>query len=486
MTTAARVPDPLSETRPTPAGTLPAIAAGAFLLQLGLAPISAALPAIVADFDGDLQTGGWVMTAFLIVLTGLVLIAGRLGDHFGYQRVFRLGVVLFGVSSLAAALSVDLLYLIVARVGQGIGGALLSGNGLAVLTNAYGPARRGRAIGTMGVMSSLGGVTGLLFSTFFVSVLSWRWIFAMGVVLSVVTLALAWRLRDEPRRGTARLDIGGALALFGVLVFLSLSLSHLHEGEETFAAGTGYHATMHVLTLLSLAALIWWESRVADPILPYHHFRNRLFTSAATANGILHMTMMAVVFLLPFVVTRGLGLPPIYTGAMLLAMQTCTTASAYAGGWLFDRTRSRLITPVSMGVVGVGLTALGLFADRLDFWGLAGIVIFVGCFTGAFMTVNNTIVMSSLGPGQSGFASGIAETTRQLGHTLGITTVAAVVALGGGSLDAAAPPVLYLAGFQSASLTMGIIAFIGALLSLRSEPSRPDAPPAPRTAPAPV
>lgn len=453
-------------------GALYMIAASAFLLQLALAPISAALPSIVADFGGNLEVGGWVLSSFLIVLTGLVLVAGRLGDHYGHQRVFKIGVALFGIASLAAALSVDLGQMIVARALQGAGGALLSGNGLAVLANAFAPERRGRAIGFVGVTSSLGGVVGILFSTMFITVLSWRWLFVLAAVLSIVTLWLAFRVMDLTiKRGKSRIDIGGALLLFALLTFLSLSMTHLHEGEETFAAGAGYHFTMHALFLASLVGLLWWESRAEDPILPFGRFRNGLFTSAVAANGILHMTMMAAVFLLPFVIVRGLGLTAVYVGIMLGVMQGCTTASAYAGGWLYDRTRSRLITPAAMTVVGLGLTSLGLFADQMSFWGIFAIVVFIGCFTGAFMTVNSTIVMGALGTGERGFASGMSETTRQLGHTLAITAVTVVVAFAGGSLGADATPSMYVAGFRSATIAMGAVAFLGVLLSLRATES---------------
>ncbi len=434
-----------------------------FVTQLALMPVSVVLPTIARDLGADLTVASWIMTSYLFTMTGLVLISGRLGDRFGHGRVFLIGMGLFGVVSGLGALAWTAEQLIVARALQGIGGALVLGNGLAIISGEFDEGQRGKAIGAAAAGSGFGAVCGLVFGTFAVEFADWRWLFAVGLPLSLLGVVLGWRLASKPHQPTAhRIDLAGALVLALALSVGALGLNHLHSGPETWADGWTYHLPMHVATIGGLYLLVLIERRVRDPIIDLASFRNALFTGSIVANGILHMTMMAVVFLIPFLVQRGWGMTPIETGLLLLASQVVNMAMSFGGGWIYDRTRSKLLAPASLLVVGLGFIMLGLTAERLTFVQLLLSLPVISCASGMFMTANNTVIMSSLPSDRHGFASGMTETTRQLGHGVAITIVSATMALSG---DVSVNSQLLIEGFGRSTVVMGLIAFVGVVLS---------------------
>jgi hypothetical protein len=175
--------------------------------------------------------------------------------------------------------------------------------------------------------------------------------------------------------------------------------------------------------------------------------------------------MMMTTFSTPFLLERAMGLTALETGALLVAMQACTTATAAFGGWLYDRSRSPWLSVVSLGMVASGLTLLGALAGTLQYGQCFAIAIWMGIGSGMFMTTNNTAIMGALAADMRGFASGMLETTRQYGHTLGvaIATIGLGAALGPGG--AAAGPAGVRDGFGQAALLMGMVGWAGVILA---------------------
>jgi Na+/melibiose symporter-like transporter len=187
------------------------------------------------------------------------------------------------------------------------------------------------------------------------------------------------------------------------------------------------------------------------------------------------MSMMVMIFSLPFFMERVLGLPASRAAGILLPMLMLTTAMAFVGGWMYDRTRSPWLSPVSLLAVCLGIVTLGYSAGRLPYAGLLAVTAVIGAAGGAFMTTNNTGIMAAAGAGLHGFASGMLETLRQLGHGLAVPILTA--SLGAGTA-AAAPPEgsAFVAGFRSAMLVMGSILFGGVLLAMSRRATAPRVP----------
>ncbi|MER3404266.1 MAG: hypothetical protein C4289_03070, partial [Chloroflexota bacterium] len=221
---------------------------------------------------------------------------------------------------------------------------------------------------------------------------------------------------------------------------------------------------MHLLTALLLALFIWVERRTSQPLVRLDQLRNGVFVSAVGANCILHMTMLMAVFSTPFLIERGLGLSAAQTGTLLAVVQLSNTAMTLLSGWLHDRTRTPLLRPLAIGAVAAGLLTLGLTGAATSYPTFFAVSLLMGCGSGLFMTSNNTVIMSALPHSYTGFASGMLETTRQLGHTLGVVVATAGLSVIG-TVPGEAQQAAFIAGFQRACLLMGTIALAGAVLA---------------------
>jgi MFS family permease len=339
---------------------------------------------------------------------------------------------------------------------------------------------------------------GTALASVFVTYGSWRWAFASAAPVGGVALLLALRMAPDrlpARRG--RVDWAGAALLVGMLTALSLSLSHFHEGAETFEAGWPYHGAMHLLTAILLALLVWVERRLQwggttltgsrppggqgfgkmgtsgpEPLVQFDQLRNGVFVSAVGANCILHMTMLMVVFSTPFLIERGLGLSAARTGTLLAVVQLSNTGMTLLGGWLYDRTGSPMLRPLALGAVASGLLLLGVSGAAGSYATFFAVSLLMGCGSGLFMTANNTVIMGALPRAYAGFATGMLETTRQLGHTLGVMVATAGLGVTVAELTPAAQQAAFVAGFQRACLLMGTLALVGVALAAMTRTAR--------------
>jgi MFS transporter, DHA2 family, methylenomycin A resistance protein len=454
--------------------SLLAVALGNFMVQMAMMPVSTILPTVATEFGIQLDVASWVMSAYLLLLTGWLLTAGRLGDQFGHRRVYVAGIALYMTAGTACGLAQSPVQLIALRAVQGIGGALMLGNGLAIVVHSFPVRQHGRAIGIAMMSASLGSTIGVAIGGVALEYLSWRWMFFVVAPLGAIALVAALGLRGvaTPRKAH-RVDWQGALLLFLMLTAVTLSLTHLHGGEESFEAGWPYHTAMQALALVLLGAFVVVERRAAEPMVLFQYFRFGRFTFPLLAHGVLHMVMMGTIFLAPFVIERGMLLSAGMTAAFLVTRQLVTVGMAPASGWLYDRTRSPLIAPLAMAGIAACLIYLGLQADHLDFDTFAIIGIPLSGFVGLFMTPNNTALMSALPADKKGFASGMLETARQMGHGLAVPIVSAVmtaaVLTDGPRLGA---PAAYLIGYQHAVLLMAAFCVAAMFASIAGSCSR--------------
>ena len=440
------------------------VAFGYLLASWAMNPVSSILPTITTDLDVDVTRAGWVMNAYFVLLVGGVLIAGRLGDAFGHGTLFRAGCFVFAVGSLIATFFNNFELLIAARAVQGLGSALIFGTSLALVATAYAGARLAWAVGILTVFSGLASVIGTWASTSLVQVASWHSTFLLPCAIGLAIGAFAGGLPSERRTRLADVDwLGGAL-LFGGLIFLLLGLNHLHEGPETFEAGAPYHLTMHGIALGFLVLFLWRQLNTPKPLVKLRLLRVPRLSTGVLANGIAHSSMLATGLIIPFLIERGDGYSPVQTQQLLLVQQISLIVCSLFGGWLYSRTGSPLIGVISIGAIAMGLAILGRVGADLPYFGLFPVVAVLGAGLGVFTSVNNTAVMASVSADQRGFASGLVETTRQLGHSVGVSISSGVLQT---SLAVAVVPELgYREGFSEAATAMGMLSAVGVLIVL--------------------
>jgi MFS transporter, DHA2 family, methylenomycin A resistance protein len=440
------------------------VAFGYLLASWAMNPVSSILPTIATDLDIDVQKAGWVMNAYFVLLVGGVLIAGRLGDAFGHGKLFRAGCLVFGLGALIAVLPLGFTTLVAARAVQGLGSAMIFGTSLAIVATSFPGPRLAWAVGILTVFSGLASLIGTWASTFLVQVTSWHATFLIPCALGLAITAFANKLPSERRTKAADIDwLGGAL-LFAGLIFLLLGLNHLHEGPETFEAGAPYHVTMHAIALSFLVLFLWRQLRAPKPLVKLKLLRIPRLSAGVVANGIAHSSMLATSLIIPFLIERGEGYTPVQTQQLLLVQQVSLIVCSLFGGWLYSRTGTPAIGILSIGAIATGLAVLGRVGAELPYAGLFPVVAVLGAGLGVFTAVNNTAVMSTVSADQRGFASGLVETTRQLGHSVGVSISSGVLQT---SLAAAALPELgYREGFSEAASTMGLVSAIGVLIVL--------------------
>jgi DHA2 family multidrug resistance protein-like MFS transporter len=404
------------------------------------------------------------MNAYFVLLVGGVLIAGRLGDAFGHGTVFRWGCVVFALGSLVASLPGDFNLLIGARAVQGLGSAMIFGTSLAIIATAYAGPRLGWAVGILTVSAGLASVLGTWASTSIVQVTNWHWSFVLPAGIGLAVAAFAGGLPSLRRTRLGDVDWLGGVLLFGGLIFLLLGLNHLHEGPETFEAGAPYHFTMHAIALGFLVLFLWRQVRTSKPLIQLRLLRIPRLSTGVVANGIAHSSMLATSLLIPFLIERGEGYSPTQTQQLMLAMQLSLIVFSLLGGWLYSQHANPAIGVVSIGAIATGLAILGRIGADLPYAGLFPVVALLGAGLGVFTAVNNTAVMASVTPEQRGFASGLVETTRQLGHSLGVSVSSSVLSA---TLAAAAIPELgYRDGFSEAASAMALVSAVGVLVVL--------------------
>ena len=430
----------------------------AFLLSLQDTAAAVALPTMGRELE--LGTAGleWVVNAYTVALMVLVLPAGRLADRFGRRRLFVIGLVVFGVASLAAGLASDGAMLLAARVVQGAGAGLMGPASLA-LVSEMGGGRRAAAVGGWAAAAAAGLALGPLLGAVLTEQLGWSWIFLANVPLVVLALAIvpgALR-RDVPLPDRPSLDMGGgllsAIALAGGIFALTEGGFYGWTSPSVLAAAA--------VTLLAAAAFVAVERRLREPLVQLTLFRARAFAGANLVTLLSTAVMCSVLFFMSLYLQLALGYSPLRAGLAFLPMTATIVVAAPLAGALADRIGPRV--PAVGGMLALALGLLGLAQLGVDGSFAATLVslALIGVGAGLTTTPVTAAALDALPPERSGEAAAIVTTFRMIGLAVGIAGMGALVAFRWPSGFASA-------GLPAAGLGDGLAdAFtINALLSL--------------------
>src|SRR5712691_4410122 len=283
--------------------------------------VSIALPVMQQSLSATVTDSQWIVDAYLLVLSSLLLCGGALGDHLGRMRVFAAGVAIFAAASAWCGLSPDTRHLIVARALQGIGGALLVPGSLAIIAATFPANERGKAIGTWSAMTSMSLIAGPLLGGWLVQTISWRAIFFINIPIAAVTLLIVWRTWSSAASEAASdpLPIDWAGTALITVALASLTYALIEAPSDRGRSGGLQYAALFA-SAIALVAFIVLERHIEDPIVPLAMFRSRSFTAANVVTLLLYGAMTVVVFLLPFNLIQLQGYSPAQAGAAFLPM----------------------------------------------------------------------------------------------------------------------------------------------------------------------
>jgi EmrB/QacA subfamily drug resistance transporter len=393
--------------------------AAQFMVILDLSIVNVALPSIQFSLGFNAPELQWVVDAYAISFAGFLMFGGRAADHFGQRRMFVLALLLFGLASLAGGLAADRTTLVFARAAQGVGGALMAACSLAIITSSFSPGPQlHRAIGTWAAMNGLGGAAGMLFGGIITEALSWRWVLLINPPIAVAAALLAYTVVGERRRERpGSFDIAGALTLtVGQLV---LVYGIVEAGLSGLGTAVALGPIFGGIALLVVFGLI--ETRFASaPLIPFKELTRPL----RVANNIVLLfsaSLFPMWFVSSLYLQQVLGLSPLSTGLIFLPMTLMIMVVAGRAGKLVGRFG---VKPVLGG--GLVMLSAGMFLlARIGSTGSGVVYIMIpGLLTaaGIAMSIVPSTIAATQGakPGQTGLASGLVNTSRQIGGGLGL------------------------------------------------------------------
>ncbi len=427
-----------------------------FMVTLDNLVVTTAIPVIRRDLHASLSSLEWTVNAYTLTFAVLLLTGAALGDRFGRRRLFAIGVGIFTLGSIAAALAPSVEVLNIARAVQGLGGAIVMPLTLTILSAAVPAAKRGLALGFWGGISGLAIAFGPVVGGAIVQGISWQWIFWLNVPIGVVLLPLALLRLDETYGPEGKLDLPGlglvSAGLFGIVWAL------VRGNQQGW--GSTEIVTAFVLGAALVAAFVAWELRTEAPMLPMRFFRNRTFSLANVASLLMFFGMFGSIFLLSQFFQTVQGYSPFGSGLRILPWTLAPIFIAPIAGAMSDKLPAKNIIGVGLTLQAIGLAWIAAVSTpTVPYTHLVGPFILAGVGMALFFAPVANVVLSAVRSEEEGKASGANNAIRELGGVLGVAVLASIFAHAGGYRT----PTTFVNGLTTAVYVGAAVVGVGAL-----------------------
>ncbi|MBV8065401.1 MAG: MFS transporter [Actinobacteria bacterium] len=446
--------------------TLAAVSFGLFMIMLDNTIVNVALPTIQRSLHLQVSELEWVVTGYALTFGALMLTGGKLADLFGRRAMFVVGLVIFSASSLACGLAGGASVLIAARVVQGVGAALMNPSTLSIITVTFPPKQRGTAIGIWAGVSALALAIGPLAGGLITQHINWNWIFFINVPIGALAIVAAFAFIDESRDTSReqRPDIPGqitsALSLF--------ALTYALIEANTYGWTSGRILASFAVAAVAMVAFITLELHQRLPMLDMSLFRNVGFAGANTVMLLIGLAMFGVFFYVSLYVQQVLGYSPTQAGAAFLPWTLLIILLAPQTGRLSDRFGPRPFVTTGLILIAGALFLFSRLGVHESFWSLLPAMILGGLGSAGAMAPTTAAAMASVRPDKAGVGSAVLNSMRQVGGSLGIAVMGAIVAAGVSSSLASGHThtEAFVNGFQHATLVAAIIALAGSAVAV--------------------
>ena len=450
---------------------------GALMSAIDSTIVILALPDMMVKLHADLVEMIWVIMGYILVSTVFLLTFGRVADMFGRVRMYNLGFVIFTIGSALCGVSQSATQLILSRLVQGAGAAMMMVNSTAIIAEVFPPNERGRALGINGVTWAFGGVFGPVLGGLILTAADWRWIFFINIPIGIFGAAWGYRVLKEmsARNRNEQFDPLGAgtfsLSLVALLIALTLGIEYSWTSLPI--------VSLFALFIVMLVVFFWWERRARSPVLDLSLFRNRVYNFSVLAAMLQSLALFAVNFLIVFYLQGVRGYDPLTAALLLIPLPIVNSVVAPLSGILADRIGARV--PATVGLLIQG-AALAWFITRLSpvtpYWEIAAGLAVMGLGGGLFWSPNTSAAMNAAPLPRLGIASATLATLRQTGM---VTSFALALAVAAGSLPrevimqlfvgtnitlGSAPMQAFVVGIHSAFIVSAVLCVVAAGFSL--------------------
>ncbi len=431
--------------------------AGSSVAMLTATVVNVALPTMARDLAATSAQQQWIINAYLLTISSLILIGGTLGDRYGRLRVYRIGIVWFALASAACALAPGTTTLIVARLLQGVGGALLTPGSLAIIEATLRPDDRGRGVGMWSGLIGISGALGPLLGGLLVDT-SWRAVFLINIPIGLAVLAMSFRLPETSNPDARRTPIDWLGAAMTVVALGGASYALIEGPNSGFV---GLPAIAAVAAVAAVAGLILYEPGHAGAVVPVDLFAVRTFTAANLVTFLVYGAMGAVFFLMPLQLQITLGYSPLAAGAVFLPTTVLMLLFSSRAGDYAQRHGPRVPLTVGPLLIAVGMLAFTRVGPDASYLGavLPAVLIYGIGLTMAVAPVTST-ALGSVPSERSGAASGLNNAVSRTAQLLAVAAIPPLVGLTGGAL---ADPVQLNDGFRAAMVVSAVLMTLGAI-----------------------
>ena len=412
-----RLPDELAVSQRSARLILLSVCIGQTIVGVDQRAITVALPTLTETFHTAFTTIQWVVLVYDLVLIGLIITMGRLGDLYGRRRFYSIGFLIFVTGSAICGLSQSPGQLIFFRAVQALGGSMIAANGRAIVSVNLPHEERGRALGLTSTAFHIGFLTGPSLGGFLIDTIGWRWIFYINLPFSLCGAYLAWKVVPETRsKEKTRIDIPGA-----ILLLLSNAL-FIYAIDQLPRVGWGHPVFLSCLSfsVVGLILLLRTESRAAAPILNLSMFRSRLFSAGITSLFLVSGTLSAINFLLPFFLQNLLGYSPSQVGWIIVADSVIIMIMAPIAGAWSDRLGSRLLCTIGCAVIVAAQFFLASLSTDASLMRIIFPLALWGVGWALFNAPNQSSMLGAVHPATIGAAAGMIATTARAGGAMGV------------------------------------------------------------------
>lgn len=396
---------------------------GSFMATLDSSVVNIALPQISTYFNVTISTIEWVVMAYLLVISSLLLTYGRLGDMYGHKRIYSNGFLIFTAGSLLCGLSPSIVILITSRVVQAIGAGMLMAMGPAIITDVTPSKDRGKALGMNGVATYVALTSGPIIGGFLTSKFGWQSIFFINVPVGVIGYFMGRKFLINKQVNTSqKFDIAGAVLMFFAMVTLLLPLNY----GESAGWNNPIIIASFVISVILFGAFIHKEMNVEAPMMDLTLFRSKLFTMSNISLLISFIAGFSITLLMPFYFQDLRGMSASTAGLMLIPQPIMTILITPVSGILSDKIDSRYLSSLGMLIVAIGMFLLSTLNINSTPLQSSLFLMLIGLGNGSFQTPNNSSIMGSVPEDRRGIASGMLATMRNIGMVLGTAIAGAV------------------------------------------------------------